>query len=104
MSGAELARRIGLNKMTVSRLLNGRAEWQGHHLEAVAHALGVDPRALLPGPAEGEAGALRPIPNPAPAPALNPAERALLDAARAGDARGIAQAVLELAPKPAGER
>jgi transcriptional regulator with XRE-family HTH domain len=63
-------------------------------VEAVAHALGVDPRALLPGPPEADTGALRPIPNPAPAPALNPAERALLDAARAGDG---AAAVVALA-------
>ncbi len=92
----QLAAQLGDNFSvnTLRQLEVGARRWNADNLEAVAHALGVDPRALLPGPPEADTGAPRAIPNPAPAPPLRPAERALLDAARAGDG---AAAVVALA-------
>ena len=80
-----------VSNSTLSRLESGETRWTLDNLEAVAHALGVDPRDLLPGPDEPAAGAARPNPSEPP---LSPAERALLDAARAGDG---AAAVVALA-------
>ena len=90
-----------ISTSAVSRLETGRTRWSLDDLEAIAGALGVAPRDLLPGPGEAAPGA--PVPNPAssPAPGLSQAEAALVEAVRAGDARASIGALAALLAPPA---
>jgi transcriptional regulator with XRE-family HTH domain len=49
MKQVELSRRSGVRPSWISRLMTGKADWLPHHIGAVAAALGVSPRDLLPG-------------------------------------------------------
>lgn len=86
---------------TLRQLELGARRWNADNLEAVATALAVDARDLLPGPGEAAPGA--PVPNPAssPAPGLSQAEAALVEAVRAGDARASIGALAALLAPPA---
>lgn len=94
LTGADVER-LSLGAITLSvlsRLENGKGSWQAHHIEAVATALGVPPRDLLPAPDDA------PRDNPAPPP-LTPAESALLSAVRARDWPAALRALAHLADK-----
>ena len=47
-SQAWLARQVGVTPATIGRLLDAQLQWTPRYLEAVAAALGVRPRDLLP--------------------------------------------------------
>lgn len=76
MTGAELARRAGLQRHAVYRLLRGGVGVSLEQLWALAEGLKLSPVALLP------------VRSP-PGPALADDERALLDAVRSGDGLAI---------------
>lgn len=97
-SQSDLSRASGIPKGAVSKLMASQADWLPHHLDAVARALGVTPRDLMPGPGEwsgGEADGVRINPSE---PALSPAEVRLLEAVRLGDARAALGALAALLP------
>jgi transcriptional regulator with XRE-family HTH domain len=94
---ADFARQLGIDKSNMGRLLKGETAWTPKHLEAVAAALGVHPRELLPEAGEGPPGARTPNPPPL---SLTDAEAALVLAVRAGNLRLVGHYVAELAPEP----
>jgi transcriptional regulator with XRE-family HTH domain len=98
----ELAERIGSSAGVVSHLERGERRWNVDNLEAVAVALGVSARELLPDDGASPSPRANPVDVPPAARlvAFSAGELELVDAIRAGDWASAARAFGRLAGGP----